>query len=265
MAKRRKKVSGDPFAANLHSGVREIYRDDTLWVLDKPAGVLTHPNPPGKRASNVLLRTVYDYERELYRVTVEGEKQRQLHLVHRLDQETSGLIICTFSPSGAADLRKAFYEGDVHKEYRALVLAPPRARRGEWRDCLSKSSGRGDNAQVRVTNGRPNAVTTFQVMEKFDCAGLALLSLRPETGRTHQLRVQAAAHGHPIAGDTRYGDFDANRRLAESTGLKRMFLHAFALRLRHPQSGHLLRFEAPLTSRLAEPLERVRQVEAGEC
>ena len=129
MAKRRKKVSGDPFAANLHSGVREIYRDDTLWVLDKPAGVLTHPNPPGKRAANVLLRTVYDYERELYRVTVEGEKQRQLHLVHRLDQETSGLIICTFSPSGAADLRKAFYEGDVHKEYRALVLAPPRARR----------------------------------------------------------------------------------------------------------------------------------------
>jgi len=93
-----------------------------------------------------------------------------------------------------------------------------------------------------------------------DACGLALLSLRPETGRTHQLRVQAAAHGLPIAGDERYGDFAANRFLAAEIGLKRMFLHAFRISLRHPRTGHVLRLHAPMTSRLSMPIEKARSL-----
>lgn len=241
-----------------HQKVREIFRDDTLWILDKPAGILSHPNPPSARASNALIRGTYDFERELYRVEVPDERQRQVHMVHRLDQETSGLIICTFAPEAAALLKEALYHGELEKEYRALVIGTPTAKRGRWQDCLRKISGRG-NVTVKVVRGPPNATTHFEVIDRFGDE-LALLSLRPETGRTHQLRVQSSSSGFPIAGDERYGDFAANRFLAAEIGLRHMFLHAFRVRFRHPRSGHLLRFEAPFTSRLAVPLEKASQL-----
>lgn len=241
----------------LHPAVQEVHRDDVLWVLDKPAGVLSHPNTPGGRAANALLRGAYDFERELYRLDAPGEKQRQIHLVHRLDQETSGLIICTFDAEAAATLREALYEREVKKEYRALVLGVPSPRRGEWADRLEKSS-RGGRATVTVRPGKANALTAYSVIEVFDVAGLSHLSLHPETGRTHQLRVQSASRRHPIVGDDRYGSFPANRFLASEIGLKRMFLHAHRLELRHPASGHRLRLEAPLSTKLIGLLEKVR-------
>ena len=241
-----------------HQKVREIYRDETLWILDKPAGILSHPNPPATRASNTLIRGTYDFQRELYRIEVPGGRQQQVHMVHRLDQETSGLIICTFFPEAAMLLKEALYRGELEKEYRALVVGAPRAQRGQWEDCLRKTPRRGDVA-VEVVRGEPNATTRFEVLERIGDQ-LALLALRPETGRTHQLRVQSSSRGYPIAGDERYGDFAANRFLAAEIGLRHMFLHAFRVRFRHPRSGHLLRFEAPFTSRLAGPLEKARQL-----
>tara|TARA_B100000686_G_C16617567_1_gene877341 strand:- start:58 stop:888 length:831 start_codon:yes stop_codon:yes gene_type:complete len=247
------------YAAKKHPGVREVFRDNTLWILDKPAGVLSHPNPPHDRVANALIRGAYDFQRELYRVEVPGDTQLQVHLVHRLDQETSGLIICTFSADAAASLRQQWFDRDVEKEYRALVVGIPRGKIGEWCDHLVKGGG-GGKVTVRMGQGAANAITAYHVVETFDSSGLALLSLKPETGRTHQLRVQSSTRRFPIAGDDRYGDFAANRYLAETVGLKHMFLHAYHLRLRHPKTGHLMRFEAPLTSRLAQPLEQVRQL-----
>ncbi len=247
----------DVYTKSKHQKVREIFRDDTLWVLDKPAGILSHPNPPAERAPNALVRGEYDYERELYRLVLPGEPQRQVHLVHRLDQDTSGLILCTFTPEAAAQLRETLFHGELEKEYRALVVGVPPARRGAWQDCLRKTSGRG-KVSVQVARGKPNATTRFEVIDHFDEAGMALLSLRPETGRTHQLRVQASSRGFFVAGDERYGDFAANRFLASEIGLKHMFLHAYRVRFRHPRSGHLLRFEAQLTSRLSAPVGAVR-------
>lgn len=247
----------DPYARVKHQKVREIFRDDTLWILDKPGGVLSHPNLPAERASNALIRGVYDFERELYRVAIPGERQRQVHLVHRLDQETSGLIICVFAPEAASLLKEALFRGGLDKEYRALVLGGPTAKRGEWRDCLRKTPGRG-SVSVQVVHGRPNATTRFEVLERIGGGELTLLSLRPETGRTHQLRVQTSSRGFPIAGDERYGDFVGNRYLTAEIGLRHMFLHASRLRFRHPRTGHLLSFEAPFTTRLSAPLERAR-------
>jgi tRNA pseudouridine65 synthase len=245
----------------LHPRVREIHRDDVLWVLDKPPGVISHPNPPEEESRAALVRAPYDFEREVYWVRGEDGQKTQLHLIHRLDQDTSGLILCSFSSSAAAALKEALYRREVEKEYRALVLGIPSPPEGVWRDALVKKAGKG---QVRVAvarGGRPNAETRYRTLKVFPRAGASLLGLEPETGRTHQLRVQAASRGLPIAGDERYGDFAANRRAAELIGLKRMFLHAYRLELRHPRSGHRMCFNAELTRPLAEPLKKIESLE----
>ncbi len=239
----------------LHPAVREVYRDEFLWVLDKPSGILSHPNPPASRAENGILRVPYDFEEEAYRLQAGSAKGPAVYLIHRLDQETSGLILCAFDPETAAKLKEAIYRREVEKEYRALVVGIPRPERGEWSDRLEKES-RGGKLVVRARAGPPNASAEYALVRAFPASGLALLSLRPRTGRTHQLRVQAARRGLPIAGDERYGDFRANRFLASEIGLKRMFLHASRLEIRHPKKRHFLRLMAPLPPNLSAPLER---------
>jgi len=243
----------------LHPGVRQIHRDDVLWVLDKPAGVLSHPNSPRGKAPNALLRGTYDFRRELYRLDVPGNKQRQVYLIHRLDQETSGLILCALDAEAAVALKEALFRQEVKKEYHALLLGSSVPPRGEWVDRLEKVSGRS-RATVSVVRGKPNAVTHYARLETFEMQGASLVSLRPETGRTHQLRVQAGSRHHPIAGDERYGDFTANRFLATEIGLKRMFLHARRFELRHPSSGHILKLEVPLPRRLEASIEKLREL-----
>lgn len=242
-----------------HTSVREVYRDQILWALDKPAGILTHPNPPSRSAPNALFRGDYDFEQEAYQLKASGGRRLEVHLVHRLDQETSGIILCSFRAEAAAQLKEDLFHREVQKEYRALLLGLPSPRRGEWQDRLEKIS-RGGKATVVARPGRPNAVTAYNVLETFDIAGAALVALFPETGRTHQLRVQTSSRGWPIAGDDRYGDFTANKFLAAEIGLKRMFLHAYRIEMRHPTTGHGLRLEAPMTSRLLEPLAKLREL-----
>ena len=244
----------------LHPRVRVIHQDDTLWVLDKPPGVLSHPNPPEEESKSALVRAPYDFEREAYWITGEDGRRRQLHLVHRLDQETSGLILCTTSSQAAAALKEALYRREMQKEYRALVLGTPRPPEGIWRDALVKASGKGQARVSVMPGGRPNAETRYRTLKLFPRAGAAFLQLEPETGRTHQLRVQASSRRLPIAGDERYGDFAANKRLVELIGLRRMFLHAHRLELRHPRTGHRMVFIAELTGPLAEPLEKIAQL-----
>ena len=253
--------STDALNRLLGRGVHEVWRDEDVWVLDKPAGVLSHPNPPAKRAANALLDAEYDYERELYRARIAGEKGvRRIWLVHRLDRETSGLILCALTEDAAAHIKEALERREVKKEYRALVLGIPAGRAGEniageWRDHLERSRREG-RVEVEVIGGKaPNATTGYTVVERLPIAGVSLLALTPREGRTHQLRVQCARHGHPIAGDDRYGDFTANRQLQSKAGLKRMFLVAHKLELRHPRTGKRMFFEAELRPELASVLD----------
>jgi RluA family pseudouridine synthase len=245
----------DDYAKRLHKSVREVYRDDVLWVLDKPSGIVSHPNSPTKRSANALLRVDYDGETESYTFG-----RRQVFLVHRLDQDTSGLILCTFSGDAAATLKEDLYHRELEKEYRALVLSAPRPPFGEWRDRLVKESKRG-RVEVRTkSRGDVNAETSYELERSFPGTGLALLRLRPHTGRTHQLRVQASRRDVPIIGDDRYGDFTANRFLREKIGLKYMFLHAARVELRHPTKGKRMTFTAPFSKRLTEPLEKLEML-----
>jgi RluA family pseudouridine synthase len=249
--------NADGLSSWKHPAVREVFRDDVLWVLDKPAGVLSHPNPPAREAPNALLRGAYDLKDECYSFDAPGAPARRVYLVHRLDQETSGLILCAFEEEAASRLKEALFHREVKKEYRAVLVGVPSPRRGEWADLLEKSRGDGRVTAVRRP-GEPNALAGYGVLKVFEPAGLSLVALWPETGRTHQLRVQAASRGHPIAGDDRYGDFTANKFLDAECGLKRMFLHSYHIEIRHPRTSHLLRFQAPFTARLAEPLARMK-------
>ncbi|MBN1443833.1 MAG: RluA family pseudouridine synthase [Planctomycetes bacterium] len=247
---------GGDLSRLLHPGVVEVFRDAVLWLLDKPAGVLSHPNRSGS-AANALLRAPYDFSRELYRAEESGGRSRQVYLVHRLDLETSGLILCAFRPEAALALKEALHDREVQKEYLAVLLGTLPRDEGEWEDRLEKRSGKG-RADVSVqAKGRPNARSAFRILQRFPRAGATLAALRPSTGRTHQLRVQAASRGHPIAGDERYGDFAANRFLAREIGLKRMFLHAWRLEFRHPETRHLMKFQRDPSPRLSGPLERL--------
>jgi len=258
----KRKQGADP-AFFLHPRVREIYRDRVLWVLDKPPGVLSHPNPPREESKATVVRGPYVFQREVYWLHGEDGQKFQLHLIHRLDQETSGLILCAFSAEAAAALKEALYHRELKKEYRALVLGLPRPPEGIWRDSLVRQPGKGQVRVVAAPGGRPNAETFYRTLKAFPAVPAAYLQLEPRTGRTHQLRVQAARRRLPIAGDERYGDFAANKVLAGRVGLKRMFLHAYRLELRHPRSGHRLCFTAELTGPLAEPLEKIAALREG--
>jgi 23S rRNA pseudouridine955/2504/2580 synthase len=244
-----------------HSRAAELYHGEGLWALGKPARLLSHPNPPARRSAGAVLRADYDFKDEAYLGDAPaGQRRPRVYLIHRLDQDTSGVLLFAFDAGLGALLKELFFRRDVHKRYVALVRGLPRGREGRWRDVLEKRRGKGQ-VHVVVGRGPPNAETGFRVLERFPGIEASLLELLPETGRTHQLRVQAAAHGHPIAGDERYGDFAWNRRLRQILGLRRMFLHAGTLEFRHPETGRHLKFEAPLDAGLAEPLARLRSLE----
>ncbi len=219
-----------------------LYEDDWLLAIDKPAGVAVHG---GSGVSSGVIE-------QLRRARPQA---RFLELVHRLDRETSGLLLIAKRRSALTHLQEQFRargaDQAVGKTYGALVL-------GEWPQRLKVIdvplhkylTGDGER-RVRASTDDDararRAITLVQVARRLP--GFTLLDVTIKTGRTHQIRVHLAGAGHPIAGDDKYGDFEANRRLARGEGLPvrlaRMFLHARRLRFRHPHDGRVVELEAP--------------------
>ncbi len=177
---------------------------------------------------------------------------RFLELVHRLDRETSGLLILAKKRSALTALHAALREGRVRKEYLALV-------KGSWRNDkqrvslpLKKFLTRSGERRVSVDREGRESQTVFR--KKREMRNYTLLSAELLTGRTHQIRVHLNHLGFPIAGDDKYGDFELNRGLAKQ-GLKRMFLHAGELEFGHPLSGKALKLHAPLPEDLSRFLD----------
>lgn len=208
-----------------------IHEDDALLVIAKPAGVAVHGG------SGVSFGVI-----ESLRAARPGAKF--LELVHRLDRETSGLLVLAKKRSALTALHADLREGRVFKRYLALAT-------GNWtkasqivslplRKFVSKSGER--RVSVDKMDGMESR-TDFRLERRL--GEFSLLSCQLRTGRTHQIRVHLAHLGFAIAGDDKYGDFELNRSLAKQ-GLPRMFLHATELRLRHPVSGEELRLESPL-------------------
>ncbi len=225
-------------------GMRVVYDDDDIVVVDKPVGVAAHPSP-GWTGPTV----VGGLAAAGYRVATSGAAERQ-GVVHRLDVGTSGLMVVAKSEGAYSRLKQAFREREVDKIYHALVQGHPDPLSG----TIDAPIGRhptSDHRWAVVAGGRPS-VTHYQVIEAF--RGASLVEVRLETGRTHQIRVHFAALRHPCLGDMTYG---ADPVLAARLGLHRQWLHAVRLRFVHPATGEPVEFTSAYPDDLARALERL--------
>jgi len=224
----------DELSSRLHPKAQILYRDTDVLVVCKPHGVLSHPSEDRDRPSS-LFQARYDLSSEQYFLA-----HHTLSLMHRLDKETSGCVLLAFNQKSAKRLRAAFQAKEIDKTYVALVKGTIKSKT-QWKDHLIKKDG----AVFRDKTGAPNAFTTVCPLRAHESSKISYLELRPSTGKTHQLRVQAASRGLPIVGDRRYGDFELNAWVKNDFGISRMCLHALRLSFKHPVSSKNITIEAP--------------------
>ena len=198
-----------------------VFEDDHLLVVDKPAGVVVHPAPG--HPTGTLAQALAGH-------AAGGPDPWRPGIVHRLDRDTSGLMLVAKSDQVHRALQEMIRRREVEREYLALVEGRPDARTGTIDAPIGRDRAERKRMSVRADHAR-EARTHFEVLEAYPRT--TLLRVRLETGRTHQIRAHMAAIGHPICGDPEYGGAASGRRL----GLTRQFLHSAKLRFRHPISG----------------------------
>jgi 23S rRNA pseudouridine955/2504/2580 synthase len=205
-----------------------VYEDAALLVVDKPSGTAVHG---GSGVSFGVIESL----------RAARPQTKFLELVHRLDRDTSGLLMLAKKRSALVELHRMLRDGEVDKRYTAVVSGRWPADLEELRQSLHKYVTASGERRVSVREDGKAAVTQVKVAKATD--QFSVLELRLLTGRTHQIRVHLAHAGHPVLGDDKYGDFPLNRELAKR-GVKRLLLHAGRLSLRHPLTGEPLRFES---------------------
>ena len=223
-----------------------LYEDEALLVIDKPAGLAVHG---GSGVSHGVIEQLRH----------DRPQQRYLELVHRLDRETSGVLMLAKKRSALVRLHEDLREGRVEKFYRTLVAGGWRDEKRHVRVALRKFHTPEGERRVCVDPAGQQAHTIFTRLQAWP--EFSLLQAELKTGRTHQIRVHLAHLGFPIAGDDKYGDFSANKAL-EKRHLRRMFLHAYCLRLVHPVTGTPLEVVAPLPADLQAFLDRLDRMES---
>ncbi|WP_206203066.1 23S rRNA pseudouridine(955/2504/2580) synthase RluC [Thioalkalivibrio sp. XN8] len=220
-----------------------LHEDDRLIVLDKPSGIAVHG---GSGLSHGVIEALRAARPEA----------PYLELVHRLDRDTSGCLLVAKRRSALRALHELLRTGRVEKRYLALVQGSWQLGQVKLEDRLRKTV-RGGERVVTVDESGKAAASIFRPVEIGNTA--SLLEVRIMTGRTHQIRVQAAEAGHPLAGDDRYGDRDFNRQM-KRLGLDRLFLHAASIGWEDPASGEWRLYSAPLPDDLRAVLSRLEQV-----
>jgi 23S rRNA pseudouridine1911/1915/1917 synthase len=229
-----------------------LHEDADLIVLDKPAGIVVHPAPghPGGTLVNALLHHCDD-------LAGVGDVLRP-GIVHRLDRGTSGVLVVAKSDLAHRHLAEQFREHSVDRVYLALVRGTPGAESGTVDLPIGRHVRDRKRMSVRTRGGR-EAATHWRVARRFPRSGRTLLEVRPQTGRTHQIRVHLATIGLPIVGDPVYG---RRGRAAPDAALERPALHAEELAFTHPRTGERLAFRAPPPSDLAQLLAELARREA---
>ena len=219
-----------------------LMEDEALMAIDKPAGVAVHGG------SGVSFGVIEQLRRARPAST-------NLELVHRLDRETSGVLLVAKKRSALKNLQDQFRDRETGKTYLALVLGLWPSNKKVIDSPLFKYTvqtgvGEGERRVKVVDKDDPNGMRSITLVRVARTVGpYTLLEVTIKTGRTHQIRVHLASQGHPIAGDDKYGDFEHNK-LLHKMGLKRMFLHAWQLKFQHPQSHRPVSLQAPLPPEL---------------
>ncbi len=202
-----------------------LHEDDSIVVVDKPAGLVVHPGA-GTRETTLVEALLVD------RVLPVSDDPARPGIVHRLDRETSGVLVVAKIPSALEELKRQFSQRTARKDYLAVVDG----RFDETEGLVDAPIGRNpvQPQSMRVQHGGRHAETAFTVLATVN--GHSLLWIRPRTGRTHQIRAHMRYIGHPVHGDTKYGGSEAHR----------MMLHAWQLRIDHPSHGAAMEFCAPV-------------------
>lgn len=218
------------------------YEDETMLIVDKPAGLVVHPSAGHGSGTlvNALLGRARDRGEPLGSIAGVGRPG----IVHRLDKETSGLLVVAKTDAAQASLMRQFGDRSIDKEYLALVRGGPSSTRGRVEAPIGRDPR--DRQRMAVVAGGRASTTEYEVLGSG--GGYALLALRPLTGRTHQIRAHLSYLGLPIAGDLRYGGGEG------PGGLRRQFLHASRLGLERPVDGRRLRAWSQLPADLADCL-----------
>jgi 23S rRNA pseudouridine1911/1915/1917 synthase len=227
------------------AGLRIAWEDEHLLVVDKPAGIVVHPS--AGHGSGTLVHGLLAHA-----IEGGGDAERP-GIVHRLDRDTSGLLVVARSDEAHRRLQRLLRSRELVREYLALVRGRPRSRAGRIEAAIGRD--RRDPTRHSLDTDTPrDAVTAFELVELLPAH--ALLRVRLATGRTHQIRVHLAAVELPVAGDPVYG-------VAGDLGLARQFLHAARLAFPHPFDGTSVEVESPLPAQLAAALEIARTGEAA--
>ena len=227
-----------------------LYEDEDLLVIAKPPGVVVHPASGHKKGT--LVHGLVAHCRDLSGIS--GVERPGI--VHRLDKDTSGVMVIAKNDRSHHGLVELFKSRQVKKVYHAIVRGHPESRNG----CVARPIGRHRSNRKKMAvldHGGKEAVTCWSVLEElpFD---MTYLEVRPETGRTHQIRVHMAFSGHPVVGDKLYGT--DRLKVAERITVERQCLHAYSLMFHHPVSGEEKKFIAPLWPDMRIILERLRQI-----
>ncbi|MGH8213765.1 MAG: RluA family pseudouridine synthase [Rhodanobacteraceae bacterium] len=216
-----------------------IFEDRDFLAIDKPAGIASHGGSGVSFGAIELLRA--------------ARPKDHLELVHRLDRDTSGLLLFARTRTGLTGVQALIREGEVRKQYLCLLTGRLGRAKFDVNAPLRKSALSGGERMVRVDHEGKPALTFFREIERYHDGSLVEATL--DTGRTHQIRVHAAHVGNPVAGDPKYGDREANKRFRE-LGLKRLFLHA--ARFEFELGGRTYSFSVPLPDDLRKVLDRLQ-------
>jgi 23S rRNA pseudouridine1911/1915/1917 synthase len=226
-----------------------IHIDDHMIVIDKPSGMIVHPG--ARQKSRTLVNALLFHFPDVAKVGPEDKPG----IVHRLDKETSGVILVARTPQSYVELQKQFKARQVEKLYLGLVWGKVPQTEGEISWAIGRHVKHGGRMSVKSRKLRA-AETHFAVKKRFK--DLTLLEIRPVTGRTHQIRVHLSASGYPIVGDPRYG----RRKLKIKSS--RLFLHALKITVNHPHSGERVQFVAPVPADLRSFLAKLEETDQGE-
>ena len=228
-----------------------IHEDDTLLVVEKPAGMTVWKEGPGEG------KTVGDAIAQQFPAQKALREERRYGILHRLDKDTSGILLVAKTPEAFSFFQKQFKDRTVQKQYLCLVEGNVKEEKGRIETLLGRSSGDKRKQKAYLPGepgsaGKREAVTEYRVQERYP--GYTFLEMFPKTGRKHQLRVQLAFLGHPIAGDKLYG-FKTQKILP---GLQRHFLHASSMRIGYPD-GTAQEFVSELPEDLKNILDNLKQ------
>lgn len=262
-------VTGPPHAPPLRAIAEDIaldivYEDDDLAIVNKPAGMMVHAGAgatDSARNRGTLVNALLHHFKKLSAV---GGDLRP-GIVHRLDRATSGLMVVAKNDESHRRLAKQFSAREVHKTYLALVQGCPKKDSGTIRSAISRHSQKRTRMTTRGFGGR-DAVTHYKIVRKIDSpyGKFALVEVKIETGRTHQIRVHMSSLGHPVVGDALYGApselrSQSNKKrpagMPATIAMERNFLHSAALELTHPRTKEALKFSRPLPKELADLMD----------